>query len=114
MQAAPAKQQHFKGFERLFDPVINPTTIELERARHRFAELQRSLTKLPAWRGKVDRIVKGGSYGKATCVGGDFDVDMVVFINFQVGYATMPQAERKRMLRQAMHNLICPCEGSSS
>lgn len=104
MQVVPAKQ-HVKAFETFFDHVIKPNIIELQRSHNIFSYLKRTLMKLPAWRGKVDRIVKGGSYGNATCVAGDFDVDMVVFINHQPSYATMPQAERKRMLRQAMHKL---------
>jgi hypothetical protein len=96
----PGTQQYATSFARLFGAAnLKPRDWEDVDAGRAINTIVNALHGLPMW--SVDRIAKGGSFGKATSVRGSFDVDLVVFVNPLGGRDFIPEAERRDMLAAA-------------
>ena len=90
-------------FSLTFEPVLKPSDSEAARAKGTIDAVVRCIHRLDSisWRGKVDRVVKGGSFGKATNLPCMFDVDLVCFINYPGLDSDAHSGTRRSMLREA-------------
>jgi tRNA nucleotidyltransferase (CCA-adding enzyme) len=101
----PGTPQYEANFALVFSAqTLKPTEAEELKARRATDAIADTLRHLPSW--SVDRVAQGGSFGKATCVRGSFDVDLVVFVNAPGDADITAEPERRRMLEAAADALL--------